>query len=97
MGDVQHYDLGQSSMPQVYVPFRQRPTNDISFIIKTSTPPPSLVDEIRGAVRAVDPEQPLVNVQTLEAMVSDTISTPRFRTLHYGIRPDRPPAGGRGA
>ena len=26
MGDVQHYDLGQSSMPQVYVPFRQRPT-----------------------------------------------------------------------
>ncbi len=81
VGDVQHYDLGQSSMPQVYVPFRQRPTNDISFIIKTSTPPLSLVDEIRGAVRAVDPEQPLVNVQTLEAMVSDTISTPRFRTF----------------
>ena len=39
------------------------------------------MDEIRGAVRAVDPEQPLVNVQTLEAMVSDTISTPRFRTF----------------
>ena len=81
VGDVQHYDLGQSSMPQVYVPFRQRPTGDISFVIRTSTPPLGLVDEVRGAVGAVDREQPLVKVQTLEAMVSDTISTPRFRTL----------------
>ena len=81
VGDVQHYDLGQRSMPQVYVPFRQRPTGDISFVIRTSTPPLDLVDEVRGAVGAVDRDQPLVNVQTLEAMVSDTISTPRFRTL----------------
>ena len=81
VGDVQHYDLGQTSMPQAYVPYRQRPTRDISFVIKASTTPLGLVDEVRGAVMAVDPDQPLVNVQTLEAMVSGTISTPRFRTL----------------
>ena len=81
VGDVQHYDLGESSMPQVYVPFRQRPTGDVKFVIKASIPPLGLVDQARRAIAAVDPDQPLVDVQTLDAMVSGTISTPRFRML----------------
>jgi ABC-type antimicrobial peptide transport system permease subunit len=32
-------------------------------------------------VEAVDPDQPLEGIQTAEAMVSSSISTPRFRTL----------------
>ncbi|MFC1543650.1 ABC transporter permease [Gemmatimonadota bacterium] len=81
VGDVQHYVLGrESSLPQVYVPFRQRPYNDISFVVKTAVEPSSLTDEIRAAVAAVDPDQPLIGYQTLESMVSRTISLPRFRT-----------------
>ncbi|MFH1572503.1 MAG: FtsX-like permease family protein, partial [Acidobacteriota bacterium] len=81
VGDVQHYNLGQTSMPQVYIPFQQRPTGDISFVIKSAVPPLSLVSGLREAISAVDPDQPLVGIQPAAAMISDSISMPRFRTL----------------
>lgn len=81
VGDVQHYTLGEGSIPQVYLPFPQRPTGNVNFVLKTSLPPLSLVAGARKAVEAVDPDQPLVGVQTADAMISDSISMPRFRTL----------------
>jgi putative ABC transport system permease protein len=81
VGDVQHYDLGRTSMPQLYVPFRQRPTGDLSLVIETAVAPLSLMDDVRGVIAAIDPDLPLVGFQPLEAMVSATISLPRFRTL----------------
>ncbi len=81
VGDVQHYNLGQAAMPQLYVPFTQRPTGDVSFILKTSVPPQSLMGGVREAIKAVDPDQPLVGMQAAEALISESISTPRFRTL----------------
>ncbi len=81
VGDVQHYSLGQTSIAQVYVPFLQRPTGDLNFVIKSAVPPLSLVPEIRKAISAVDPDQPLVGIQPAAAMISDSISLPRFRTI----------------
>jgi putative ABC transport system permease protein len=81
VGNVQHYNLGQSSIPQVYVSFLQRPTGELSFVINASVPPLSLVDQLRETIGAVDPDQPLVRIQAADAMVSASISMPRFRTL----------------
>jgi len=79
-GDVQHYRVGQISMPQVYVPFAQRPLKEVNFVIKASVPPLSLVGAIRTEIQAVDPNMPLEGVQTLEEIIAEDISTPRFRT-----------------
>jgi len=81
VGDVHHYTLTQSSIPQVYIPFAQRPTREVNFVIKASVPPLSLVEAVREAIKTVDPNQPLLGVQAAETMISDSISTPRFRTL----------------
>jgi putative ABC transport system permease protein len=81
VGDVQHYVLGRSSIPQLYVPFAQRPTGNVHFIIKAAVPPLSLVEEVRQAIESVDADQPLVGVQAADAMISDSISMPRFRTI----------------
>jgi putative ABC transport system permease protein len=81
VGDVHHYTLTQSSIPQVYVPFAQRPTREVNFVLKASVPPLSLVEGVREAITRVDPNQPVVGIQAAETMVSNSISTPRFRTL----------------
>ncbi len=80
-GDVQHYQLGQTSMPQVYIPFAQRPDRNPSFVIKTSVPPLSIVPTVRTEIHVVDPDMPLVGVQTLEQIIADDVSSPRFRTM----------------
>jgi putative ABC transport system permease protein len=81
VGDVQHYAVGRTSMPQLYVAFNQRLSRRVNFVIKASVPPATLVPGARAAIAAVDPNQPLVGVQTADVMVSDSISMPRFRTL----------------
>ncbi len=80
-GDVQHYHLGRTSMPQVYFPFAQQPLGYVDFVIKSSVPPLSLVQAVRREIQSVDPEMPLENVRTLEQIVAADVSTPRFRTM----------------
>jgi len=81
VGDVQHYDLGRTSMPQIYIPFAQRPTGDVNVVLRASVPPASLIPAVRRAIAAVDPDEPLEALMTADAMVADSISRPRFRTF----------------
>jgi len=81
VGDVQHYNLGQSSIPQTYAPYAQRPDRSMDFIVRAGVPPLSLVGGMREVVDGVDPDQPLVGITAADDMVSESISMPRFRTL----------------
>ncbi len=79
-GDVQHYQVGQTSIPQVYFPFDQRASEHVRFVLKASVPPLSLVRAIRTEIQAVDSDMPLEGVRTLEQLVASDISGPRFQT-----------------
>jgi putative ABC transport system permease protein len=81
VGDVQHFQLGVDSNPQIYVPFRQRPSGFVTLVLRSSLPAVGLVGRVREAVAAVDPDQPLVSVQPTSALVEGQVATPRFRTL----------------
>ncbi|MGD2122580.1 MAG: ABC transporter permease [Gemmatimonadota bacterium] len=81
VGEVQHYALGRSDTPQIYVPYSQNPSRNAKFVLKTSLPPMSLVREVRRAMEAVDPNQPLDGIQAAESLVSSSVATPRFRTF----------------
>ena len=47
-------------------------------LARTSGPPEALFAAVRAAVRRVDPDQPVANLRTLEAMRSATVSGRRF-------------------
>ena len=78
--DVQHYQVGQTSMSQVYLAFAQRPHRRVNFIIKASVLPLSLVPAVRTEIQTLDPDMPVEGVRTLEQIIAEDISTPRFRT-----------------
>jgi putative ABC transport system permease protein len=80
-GDVQHYEVGRTSMPQTYLPFAQWPDDYVSFVLKASVPPLSLVRAVRAEIQSVDPDMPLAGVRTYEQIVSADMSSPRFRTM----------------
>jgi len=81
VGDVQHYRLGEASIPQIYTPYAQRPVGYVNVVIETSVPPRGVVGPVRDAVASLDPDQPLVGVQTADALRADALATPRFRTF----------------
>ncbi len=46
-------------------------TRIMQFMVRTATPPLDTVEEIRAAVRSVDPTLAVANVQTMEDVVAD--------------------------
>jgi putative ABC transport system permease protein len=71
------YDLWEPR-PDVYVPFEQHPVQWAYLDVRTSVAPLTVVPSIRGAVLAIDPEQPLNDVRLLSETVARTYGTLRF-------------------
>ena len=85
---VRQSALDEEGRPHVYRHWTQlRPevaadyTRAMDLIVKSSVEPESLVTAIRREVQSVDPEQPLGNVRTLDALVEGTIAPRRFSML----------------
>ena len=84
VGDVKDNGLDQQNRPECYVPYAQVPVPTMDVVLRTSTPPRSLVPAVEKAVHALDPELPVARVATLEEVVARSISEPRFYTILLG-------------
>jgi putative ABC transport system permease protein len=78
IGDVKDAGLNEPNPPQIYLPLRQWPVSFMTIVMKTSVPPTSLTEGARAQVAALDPNLPLSNVSTLDAIVAKSISQQRF-------------------
>jgi putative ABC transport system permease protein len=84
-GDVKDAGLNEADPPQIYLPYRQWTVGSMTVVLKTSVPPTSVVEAARAQVYAVDPNLPLSNVTSLDAVVAKSISQQRFYMLLLGI------------
>jgi putative ABC transport system permease protein len=78
VGDVKDAGLNEPSAQQLYLPYRQWPTQSMSVVMKTTTPPESLAAAVRQEVHAIDPNLPVSNIASLETIIAESISQPRF-------------------
>ena len=82
VGDIRARGLEREAEPQVYLPYRQVPDNDIIFyipkdlVVRSSTPPAALLPQLRRIVAAADPALPVTGVRTLDDVV-DAETEPR--------------------
>ena len=90
VGDVKMDALDASeTQSMVYVPLAQMtlPPGEvwhgfaISLVVRTATAPSSTAAAIKNAVHQVDSAQPVMQVETMEDMVADSISQQRFTML----------------
>lgn len=81
VGDVQDSALGAETGATFYVPIAQGARPAMYLVAKTSVEPMSLVPSVRRQVQALDKDQPVAEVQTLEDRVSGSLSKQRFNTF----------------
>ena len=55
------------------------------LVVRTTSEPLNLAPSVRAAVEAVDNDQPVYDIQTMEQRLSDSISPRRFNMLLLGI------------
>jgi predicted permease len=76
VGNVRQFQLDVDPFPQVYYPQVFFPWYT-SILVRTRVPPLTLVADVRRAIHAVDPEQPIANLRTLEQSVDNSLQTRR--------------------
>jgi len=68
----------QTSKETVYFPYHQRPVESFTLVVRSATSPEALIRSLRQTLRGLDPEQPLFDVQTLEARIEGTLKSHRL-------------------
>jgi len=79
--DVKYFGLSEPSDPSLYLPLAQAPFRRISFTLRTTVDPESLVAAVRREIRAADPTVPISQVSTMERIVSTSVARERFSML----------------
>ena len=84
-GDVKNVTLGESTTPEVMLPFPQLPWPLLNLSVRTAGNPGGLAAPIRHTISAIDKDQPLTDVQTMEELVGSASERPRFTMLLLGM------------
>jgi putative ABC transport system permease protein len=69
VGNVKDWFGQPDFSPQVYAPFLQAPSPNMTLIVRTKANPASVAAGLRNAVWAVDKDQPLGNVMEMEQVI----------------------------
>jgi putative ABC transport system permease protein len=86
VSDVKHRGLDARSGSEVYVPYFQNPSRDMSLVVRTAPGnPASLTGSIRNSVMAVDKHQMLYNVKTMDQVINESVSGLRFSMFLLGV------------
>jgi putative ABC transport system permease protein len=85
VGDVRDVALHQAPGPMMYVPFAQGPFWGGTVVVKSTMSPASVVTAIREQVRAIDPDLPVTDFESMSYAVETTAAQPRFRALLLGL------------
>jgi len=79
--DVSQYALDKHPPMQIYVPHAQFPTGFSTLVVKTESEPAAMLGAIRREILAVDKDQAVFNVTTLEQLMGESIQTRKFFML----------------
>jgi putative ABC transport system permease protein len=82
--DVRSLNLAKPAGAELYYPAAQAPGWRVSLVVRAKQDPEKLVPAIRERIWTIDKDQPINNIQTVEAAVSKSVAEPKFRTVLIG-------------
>ena len=83
VGDIRHRSLESQPFPAMYMPSNQ--TGGTNLVIRTQGDPANLAAAVRKEVQAIDPDQPVAAVRTMDEWVDTSVAQPRYRTALLGL------------
>jgi putative ABC transport system permease protein len=81
VGDLKHRQLGEEIEAKRYRPLGQVPRRNMSLAIRTASDPLELAPLVRSTIWEVDNRVTLRRLSSMEELIADSASEPRFRTL----------------
>ncbi len=83
VGDIRHRAMEMDPLPAMYWPSIQN--GGMNLVVRTQGDPGSLSAAIRKEVQAIDPDQPVAAVRTMDELVGLSVAASRYRTAFLGL------------
>src|SRR5262249_16157775 len=85
VADVKQAGLTDAVRVELYAPHAQvQLSNAMSLVIRASSDPTALVAAVRRETQALDPAQPVFNIQTMEKVIAESVSDRRLNMVLIG-------------
>jgi putative ABC transport system permease protein len=92
VGDVRNYGVDADVKPEVYVPFLQgKPAylsgiaSAMTIVVRSAIEPTALGTALREQVQALDKDQPVSEIKTMEWYLADSMAQRRFNMFLLGV------------
>ncbi len=85
LADARTESLAEATVPQLYLDLYQRRAKDLAIFVRGRLDTAAIPVELREQVQAVNPELPVFGAQTLDEVLSDSLSERRFSTEMVGL------------
>ena len=85
VGNVRYDSLIDESPPAVYFPHPDLTYAFMTLVIRTDGEPTSIAPAVQREIGALDPNQPVSDVRTMNQVMSEWVSRSRFNTLLLGL------------
>jgi len=80
-----HQELSEPVHDAVYGPMLQSGSLSANWLVRSNVEPAVMERQVREAVRAIDPDQPVDNFRTLAEVRSESLSRPRLTATLLGL------------
>ena len=81
VSDVSQYALDKKPPMQIYLPHAQFPTSFNTIVVKTTGDPKALTGSVKNAILAIDKDQAVYSVATVDELLGESIVLRRFVML----------------
>jgi len=85
VADVRQFALDQPSDAAIYLPYTVNPWGHIFLTVRTAVEPESLLEPVRRALLAEEPELVITQLRTMGDVVSGSLASREFLTLLVGV------------
>ncbi len=85
VNDVKQISLDSEQRPEIYVPHAQGAHPALTFFVRTDKDPLSLTSAAKSAIQAVDKDQPVAWLTTLDQVLAGSVSSRRGLMFLLGV------------
>jgi predicted permease len=84
VGNVRTRGLNTAPFPEAYLSSQQLSWGNLYLVVRSSLPVTQLVKQVKSAVESSNSEQAVFGVQTMDELIADSVSEPRFDAYLIG-------------
>ncbi len=85
VANARQVDLTSAPNPTIYLDQIQTPMYFSALVVRTALPPEAMAHSVENAVHAVDPDQAISHVETMEQVEAESVARPRVESVLLAV------------